>query len=151
MRSLLIAALALSAVAIAVEPEDRLDDPALEARARTISKDLRCMVCQAQSVDDSPAPVAKALRQMVRERLVAGDSNGEVIEAVRARYGDEVLLKPRLTLANALLWIGPFLALFAGFYVAWRFITGQKPQEAVALTAEERAALDAILPGDKPE
>lgn len=141
----------MSAVAFAVEPEDQLADPALEARARAISKDLRCMVCQSQSVDDSPAPVAKALRQMVRERLVAGDDNDEVIEAVRARYGDEVLLKPRFSAANMVLWIGPFLALIAGFYVAWRFISGHKPPEAEALTAEERAALDAMLPRNKPD
>jgi cytochrome c-type biogenesis protein CcmH len=136
------------AAAFAVEPEDQLADPALEARARAISKELRCMVCQAQSVDDSPAPVAKALRQLVRERVVAGDSDAAVIDAVRARYGDEVLLKPRFDAANAALWLGPFLLLLIGCFVAVRFIRAHAPQpEAKELTADERAALEKMMDG----
>lgn len=140
------AALALSASAWAVDPEDQLSDPALEARARTISKELRCLVCAGQSVDDSSAPVAQALRKMVRERLIAGDSDEEVLSAVAARYGEYALLKPRFTAENLLLWIGPFLVLILGGYGAYRFIRAHKAASinAPPLSDEERASLERI-------
>src|ERR1043166_9275689 len=93
-------ALACAAPALAVQPDELLPDPALEARARSLSRELRCMVCQNQSIDDSDAPLAKDLRVLVRERLQAGDSDSQVIDFLVARYGEFVLLKPRFTAHN---------------------------------------------------
>jgi cytochrome c-type biogenesis protein CcmH len=105
----------------AVEPDEVLADPALEARARAISAGLRCVQCQNQTIDESNAPLARDLRLIVRERLEAGDSDAEVVAHVRARYGDFVLLKPPFNPHTALLWIGPFLALAAGGgFLLWR-------------------------------
>ncbi len=99
--------------ALAVQPDEVLDDPALEARARDLSAGLRCLVCQNQSIDDSDAPLAKDLRVLVRERLKAGDSDKEIIEFVVARYGEFVLLKPRFTPHTWLLWLATPLVLLA--------------------------------------
>jgi cytochrome c-type biogenesis protein CcmH len=99
----------LSTTAFGVEPEEMLADRALEQRARVISQDLRCMVCQNQSIDDSNAPLAKDLRIIVRERLTAGDNDAEVVDYVVARYGNYVLLKPPMQLDTALLWLAPFI------------------------------------------
>jgi len=99
---------------VAVEPDERLDDPVLEERARDISQHLRCVVCQNQSIDDSSAPLARDLRIIIRERLSAGDSNDEVIQFVTQRYGDFVLLKPPFKGQTYLLWFGPFLILILG-------------------------------------
>lgn len=141
-----VAALALTAAsAFAVDPEDRLADPAQEARAREISRDIRCLVCAGQTVDESNAPVAQALRKMVRERVAAGDTDEEVLDAVARRYGDYALLKPRFNLENALLWIGPFLVFAIGAWGAVRFVRAhQAPAEAAPLTDEERAAIDRL-------
>ena len=128
----------------AVDPEDQLSDPALEARARDISKELRCLVCSGQSVDESTAPVAHALRKMVRERLVAGDTDEEVLNAVSARYGDFALLKPRFSAENLVLWIGPFLVLILGGIGAVHFIRANRIATDAPLTDEERAALERI-------
>ena len=122
MRSLclIIVLLTVAAVpcAIAVEPDEVLSDAALEARARALSKELRCMVCQNQSIDDSEAPLARDLRILVRERLQAGDSDRQVIDFLVARYGEFVLLKPRLSWHTALLWgLPPVLLLFGGALV----------------------------------
>ncbi len=148
---LLAAAIALapvmaSAPAWAVDPEDQLADPVLESRARTISKELRCLVCAGQSVDESSAPVAQALRKMVRERLLAGDTDEQVIEKVAARYGEYALLKPRFSAKNLLLWIGPFLVLIFGGYGAVRYIRANRLEtaEPPPLSDEERAALERI-------
>jgi len=100
--------------ALAVQPDEILPDPALEGRARTLSKELRCMVCQNQSIDDSDAPLARDLRLLVRERLKEGDSDRQVIDFLVARYGEFVLLKPRLALHTALLWFGPPALLCGG-------------------------------------
>jgi len=100
--------------ALAVQPDEILSDPALEGRARTLSKELRCMVCQNQSIDDSDAPLARDLRLLVRERLKEGDSDRQVIDFLVARYGEFVLLKPRLALHTALLWFGPPALLCGG-------------------------------------
>src|SRR6516165_8578947 len=100
--------------AVAVEPDEFLSDAALEARARALSKELRCMVCQNQSIDDSDAPLARDLRILVRERLQAGESDQQVISFLVARYGEFVLLKPRFAWHNALLWLTPAAALVAG-------------------------------------
>src|SRR5882757_1511228 len=98
----------------AVQPDEILADPALEARARVLSKELRCMVCQNQSIDDSDAPLARDLRILVRERLQAGDSDQRVIDFLVARYGEFVLLKPRFSAHTALLWLGPAAVLLIG-------------------------------------
>ena len=115
-RLILIAVLAamLSAPALAVEPDEVLDDPVLEERAREIGRELRCITCQSQSIDDSAAPLARDLRLIVRERLVAGDSNDEVMAYVTNRYGDYVRLKPEMRADTAILWLTPALALAAG-------------------------------------
>ena len=93
--------------AFAVQPDEVLSDPALEARARALSRELRCMVCQNQSIDDSDAPLARDLRILVRERLQAGDSDAKVLDFLTARYGQFVLLKPRFGFDTALLWLAP--------------------------------------------
>src|SRR6266850_6697637 len=103
--------------ALAVQPDEILTDPALEGRARTLSKELRCMVCQNQSIDDSDAPLARDLRLLVRERLNQGDSDRQVLEFLVARYGDFVLLKPPFNWHTALLWLGPPAALVGGALV----------------------------------
>jgi cytochrome c-type biogenesis protein CcmH len=100
--------------ALAVEPDEVLADPALEARARAISRELRCMVCQNQSIDDSGAPLAHDLRVLVRERLKAGDNNQQVLDFLVARYGEFVLLKPPFEWRTALLWLTPFGVLVVG-------------------------------------
>src|SRR6266566_7965145 len=100
--------------AIAVEPNEVLTDPALEARARALSKELRCMVCQNQSIDDSEAPLARDLRILVRERLQSGDSDRQVIDFLVARYGEFVLLRPRFSWHTAVLWLGPAAMLLVG-------------------------------------
>src|SRR5689334_19066804 len=100
--------------ALAVQPDEILTDPALEGRARALSKELRCMVCQNQSIDDSDAPLARDLRLLVRERLKEGDSDRQVIDFLVARFGEFVLLKPRLSWHTALLWFGPAAVLGGG-------------------------------------
>ncbi len=130
----------------AVQPGEALADPALEARARTLSAELRCMVCQNQSIDLSDAELAHDLRVLVRERLLAGDSNEEVLDYVVSRYGEFVLLKPRFSIRNALLWGTPVLLLLAGAGVLF-FSQRRRKSSASALTAEEKAELDRILTG----
>jgi cytochrome c-type biogenesis protein CcmH len=110
----LLIALVAPTAAIAVEPDEILKDPKLEARARVLSEELRCMVCQNQSIDDSAAPLARDLRLLVRERLTKGDSDSQVLNYLVARYGEFVLLKPRFELQNLLLWGLPPFALVAG-------------------------------------
>ena len=120
MRNIVLAILAGLAIGLtalpagAVAPDEILDDPVLEQRARDLSANLRCMVCQNQSIDDSDAPLAKDLRVLVRERLVAGDTNAEVIDYLVARYGEFVLLKPRFSWNTILLWAVAPLGLLLG-------------------------------------
>ncbi len=130
--------------AAAVQPDEVLQDPALERRARDISGGLRCLVCQNQSIDESDAPLAKDLRVLVRERLRAGDSDDEVESFVVQRYGEFVLLKPTFGSHTALLWLGPVLMLGAGV-VGLRLALRRRRAEAASLTAEEHAALEALL------
>jgi cytochrome c-type biogenesis protein CcmH len=112
--SILCACLLGASPARAVEPDEMLTDPALEQRARVLSQELRCLVCQNQSIDDSAAPLAHDLRVLVRERLKAGDTNQQVIDFLVARYGQFVLLRPRFEWETALLWLTPLVVLFAG-------------------------------------
>jgi cytochrome c-type biogenesis protein CcmH len=152
LRSIVLAlALIGTAPALAVQPDEVLADPALEARARALSKELRCMVCQNQSIDDSDAPLARDLRLLVRERLTAGDSDTKVIDFLTARYGEFVLLKPRFNAGTALLWLAPLIALAlggAGVVAALRRRRA-KPESADAaepvLTAAERARVMELL------
>ena len=139
MRSLAIALLALwlSAPALAVQPDEILQDPTLEARARALSQELRCMVCQNQSIDDSDAPLAKDLRVLVRERLSAGESDKQVIDFIVARYGEFVLLKPRLSAHTLLLWLAPFAALVIGGSGLIVFLR-RRGNEAQAARAQEQ-------------
>ena len=130
----------------AVQPGEALSDPALEARARVLSAELRCMVCQNQSIDLSDAELAHDLRVLVRERLAAGDSDKEVLDYVVSRYGEFVLLKPRFSLRNALLWGTPVLLLVIGAGVLF-FSQGRRKAAAQTLTEEETAELDRILAG----
>src|SRR5436305_11815885 len=121
LRSLLLMiALIASIPAWAVQPDEVLSDTTLEARARALSKELRCMVCQNQSIDDSDAPLARDLRVLVRERLQAGDSDRQVIDFLVARYGEFVLLRPRLSAHTALLWLAPFSLVLLG---AWALVS----------------------------
>ena len=111
--TLIICLLALPALAL-VTPDEQLADPALEARARAISKDIRCPLCEGQSIDESNAGVARDLRLLIRERLMAGDSDEDVIAYLQSRYGDAILMKPPVTVKTGLLWLGPFLVLMIG-------------------------------------
>ena len=104
---------------IAVQPDEIMSDPAKESRARDLSRELRCMVCQNQSIDDSEAPLARDLRLLVRERIAAGDSDAQVIDFLVARYGEFVLLKPRLKSHTLLLWLLPPFALAGGGLALW--------------------------------
>ena len=114
--------LTISFPALGVEPDEMLKDPALEARARDISKNLRCLVCQGEAIDDSSSDFAKDLRLLVRERLKKGDTNEAVMHFLQARYGDFILLKPPLENKNILLWLTPFLIFGAALAAAWGFI-----------------------------
>src|SRR5262245_48562034 len=128
VRAVLIALLLTSNSAHAVEPHEVLADPRLEARARVLSQELRCLVCQNQSIDDSNADLARDLRVLVRERLVAGDSDASVLAFIEARYGEFVLLRPRFNLRTLLLWLTPLLLLAAAiFAVTQRMRTAAVP------------------------
>jgi cytochrome c-type biogenesis protein CcmH len=134
----------LSPGAFAVQPDEILPDKALELRARELSKELRCMVCQNQSIDDSDAPLARDLRMLVRERLQAGDSDRQVIEFLVARYGEFVLLRPRFSLHTAVLWLAPFGTLLLGgcaLFLSWR----RRPRSEESLTEREQARLSDVL------
>ncbi|MQY41566.1 cytochrome C biogenesis protein CcdA [Epibacterium sp. SM1969] len=147
---MLMAALitSLSLPAWAVEPDEVLDDPALEARARILSKDLRCLVCRNESIDESNAELARDLRLVLRERLVAGDSDTEAMEYLVNRYGEYVLLRPTVSGANWMLWAaGPIMLLIAlgigGSFIRSRSKAPAKSEEA--LSEDEKARLKAIL------
>lgn len=156
MMRLLVAILLLLAAAVpaaAVEPDEMLDDPALEQRARGLSAEIRCVVCQNESIDSSNAEIARELRVLVRERLVAGDSDQEVLDYLVARYGDFVLLRPPMKPATYLLWFGPFLMLLLGAFSVFvyfrrlRRTAGMPP----ALSVEEEARLTRLLDAEAGE
>ena len=141
--------LAASAPARAVEPDEMLDDPVLEARARALSQEIRCLVCQNEPIDSSNADLARDLRLLVRERIVAGDSDADVKAFLVARYGDYVLLDPPMKSTTYALWFGPVLILLLGalgviLYFA-RARQAQTPAAAMPLSAEERARLERLL------
>jgi cytochrome c-type biogenesis protein CcmH len=148
----MVTALVLSGApaAQAVQPDEIMTDPAKEARARELSKELRCMVCQNQSIDDSDASLAKDLRVLVRERIAAGDSNSQVLDYLVARYGEFVLLRPRFEWNTLLLWLLPPLALLGGAFGLWRYsrkrtAATSEVTAAPPLSADEQARLDQLL------
>src|SRR5262245_13564830 len=151
--SIIVLALSLLAAsqAFAVQPDEVMSDPALETRARALSKELRCMVCQNQSIDDSDAPLARDLRLLVRERIQGGDSDRQVIDFLVARYGEFVLLRPRLSLHTALLWLGPPALLLGGAVALVLFARRRKAIPAAAspegkqLSPAEQARLAQLL------
>src|ERR1700686_4100319 len=135
----------------AVQPDEIMSDPVKESRARDLSRELRCMVCQNQSIDDSEAPLARDLRLLVRERIAAGDSDAQVIDFLVARYGEFVLLKPRLEPHTLLLWLLPPLALAGGGLALW--MAGRRGAKSATaddlplskLTADEEARLERLM------
>lgn len=149
MRRLLLILCLVAAPAWAVEPDEVLSDPALEDRAREISAGLRCPVCQNESIDESSADVAKDLRLLVRERLVAGDTNDETVDFIVARYGEYVLLRPDAGGANLILWgVGPavMLLVMLGLFMARR---RNQSDMATPLSAEEEARLAELLKDER--
>jgi cytochrome c-type biogenesis protein CcmH len=145
--ALALAAFAWAAPAWAVQPDETLPEPALEARARTLSRELRCMVCQNQSIDDSDAPLARDLRILVRDRLKAGDDDKQVLDFLTARYGDFVLLKPRFSWRTAALWGTPAaLLLFGGLGLVLFLRRRAAPATAApGLTPAEQRRVEDIL------
>jgi cytochrome c-type biogenesis protein CcmH len=148
--ALLALTLMLPATSVpAVEPDEILKDPALEARARDISTELRCLVCQNQSIDDSNAPLARDLRVLVRERLTKGESNAQVIDFIVARYGEFVLLKPRFAPHTLILWFATPLLLLIGIFVMFRSYKRRsgdvRSRNAKRLSAKEKRELKKLM------
>ena len=150
MKRLLLILLLAATPVLAVQPDEVLPDAAMEARAREISKELRCPVCQGETIDESNAPISRDLRLYVRERLVAGDSDAQVLDAVTDRFGEFVLFAPRATGGNLFLYLaGPLMALLAAL-LGWRFLLSRRPANAapepeIPLSPEEQARLNEIM------
>lgn len=141
----LLLALAVAAPACAIEPQEQLTDPALEARARTLGQELRCLVCQNESIDDSNADLARDLRTIVRERLTAGDSDQQVLAFVTARYGDYVLLRPPVRAGTLVLWFGPVVLLVAAVIAMTLRRRRRAKAEPARLSSEEDRRLARLL------
>lgn len=146
----------VGSTAHAVQPDEIMPNPAQESRARELSRELRCMVCQNQSIDDSDAPLAKDLRLLVRERIAAGDSNAQVMDFLVARYGEFVLLKPRLNSQTLVLWLLPPLALLGGALALWlgrrrRAATASTDDASRELSGEEQLRLRSLIAADAPD
>ncbi|WP_456623636.1 cytochrome c-type biogenesis protein [Bradyrhizobium sp. P5_C12] len=156
MRRMVLAIVAMMLLAwpaaYAVQPDEIMTDPAKETRARELSRELRCMVCQNQSIDDSDAPLARDLRLLVRERIAAGDSNSQVLDFLVARYGEFVLLKPRFERQTLLLWLLAPLLLAGGGLALWLQIRRRARNgadvPAPPLTPDEEAQLAALMSDD---
>lgn len=148
MKRLILILSLLAMPALAVEPDEVLDDPILEERARAISSEVRCVVCQNEPIDSSNAGVARDLRMIIRERLVAGDTDQEVFDFLVLRYGDYVLFNPPWKPSTYALWLGPFVILILGALAVIVALTRRKSAVAAGLTAQEQARLDQIR-GDK--
>lgn len=144
MKRLLIILMLLASPLWAVEPAEMLDDPALEDRARSLSQGLRCPVCRNESIDESNAALAKELRIVLRERIVAGDSDAEAVDFMVARYGEYVLLRPDTSGTNLILWLAAPALLLAALGIGWSTIRRRKPAPA-PLSDAEKAELDEIL------
>jgi cytochrome c-type biogenesis protein CcmH len=143
---------AVVATAFAVEPNERLADPALEARARALSEELRCLVCQNETIDESGAPLAHDLRVLLRQRIAAGDTDAQAVKFLTDRYGDFVLLKPPVEPANYALWFGPIAVLVLSAIGAWIYLRRRRIVTPPApLSAEEQRRVERLLadePGD---
>jgi cytochrome c-type biogenesis protein CcmH len=146
---------AMATATHAVQPDEIMSDPVKEARARDLSRELRCMVCQNQSIDDSEAPLARDLRLLVRERIAAGDSDAQVMDFLVARYGEFVLLKPRLNSHTWLLWFLTPLALGAGGIALWAHgrrrarSGGEQDDTPLSLTPEEEARINQLIAAEQ--
>ena len=150
-RALFLAAVltALASPAAAVNPDEQLRDPALEARAAKLSRELRCVVCQNQTIDDSDAPLARDLRIILRERLAAGDTDAEAKAYLVARYGDFVLLRPPMKPATLALWFGPLAALALGGAGAFLYLRSRRAGDAGQLDPADEAELAKLLNSDE--
>ncbi|MCB1412603.1 MAG: cytochrome c-type biogenesis protein CcmH [Xanthobacteraceae bacterium] len=154
--TLIYLVLAIASPAFAVQPDEMMADPAKEARARELSRELRCMVCQNQSIDDSEAPLARDLRLLVRERIAAGDSDKQVIDFLVSRYGEYVLLKPRFESQTWLLWLLTPFALLAGALGLWwqnrrrNRLAARDNEAGLKLTADEEARIEKLLAAQSP-
>jgi len=146
--SLAVAFALLAGPAAAVNPDEQLPDPALEARAHKLSRELRCVVCQNQSIDDSDATLARDLRIILRERIKAGDSDKQAVDFIVARYGSFVQLDPPMRLDTMALWFGPLAVLVLGGIGAVVYMRSRSPAAAAGLTAEEEAELAEVLKSD---
>jgi cytochrome c-type biogenesis protein CcmH len=146
---LVLVATAAASPSLAIKPSEILPDPALEARARTLSKEFRCLICQNQSIDDSEADLAGDLRRVVRERLIAGDSDAQVIRFVTERYGDFVLLRPPFKTTTYVLWLGPVILLAVGIAIVWFFMRRRRepPATAAPLSEDEKRRIEALASG----
>ena len=150
MRWLALICFLMSAAAFAVQPDEQLADPKLEARAREISQGLRCVVCQNQSIDDSDAPLARDLRVLLREQLVNGATDQQAKDYLVARYGNYVLLSPPFQFSTLALWLGPLALLLAGGFGVATYVRRRRvPVGPEGLTVEEQQRLDTLLKGDR--
>jgi cytochrome c-type biogenesis protein CcmH len=145
--AMLVLLASLAGPTLAVQPDEVMKDPALETRARALSSELRCLVCQNQSIDDSDAPLARDIRVLIRERIGKGESNDAVRAYLVSRYGDFILLKPPFKPETLLLWLSPLLVLGLGVAAAL-YARGRAPGATPALSAEEEARLAALTNGD---
>jgi len=152
MRKIVILLLLIFPAALpAVEPDEMLQDPILEERAREISKELRCVVCQNQDIDSSNAGVARDLRFLVRERLIAGDTDTEVISYIQARYGDYVLMRPPFNLQTIALWFAPPLLAVISLVVGWTVLSGGRRRRAAnSLTEAEEVEVARFIDNHRP-
>lgn len=137
--------LSVSGASAGIQPDEMLKNPALEMRAREVDKELRCLVCQNENIDDSDADLAHDLRVLVRKRIAAGDTNEEVKQFIVARYGDYVLLKPPFDPETYLLWFGPAILLLGGGAIAYLFYRGRSTVPTAPLSADETRRLSALL------
>jgi cytochrome c-type biogenesis protein CcmH len=154
MKRLLGALLALALLAgpaHAVNPDEQLADPQLEARAEKLSRELRCVVCQNQTIDDSDAALAHDLRVILRERIAAGDTDQEAVDYLVARYGSFVELRPPLRADTVLLWFGPALLLLLGGAAAFVYVRGRSPRRAAALSTAEEAEFAELMKTDEAD
>jgi len=142
---LVLLALCVAAPALAVQPSEMLKDPELEARARALSSELRCLVCQNESIDDSDADLARDIRLLIRERITKGESNGQVRDFLVSRYGDFILLKPPFKLSTALLWFSAPLTFLLGGLAIW-IASRRRPAPSAPLTADEERRLAELSP-----
>ncbi|MEL7149420.1 MAG: cytochrome c-type biogenesis protein [Pseudomonadota bacterium] len=146
MIRVLVLWLAMATAAFAVQPDEILDDPVLEERARELSKGIRCLVCRNESIDESNAELARDLRLLVRERLVEGDSDDQVIDFLVSRYGEYVLLTPRATGANLVLWLAPVILFGVALAIALVYVRGRRdPVTDDGLSEAEKARLAKLM------